>query len=90
MTIGLFGDVMSLPCSFCLWQFCPPLLSFFRFVPGFVEYNQVVQRLYCMWVGVAEFETVVFEGFNSLVSDKKVHLYIIGEHELPIEYDQKQ
>jgi hypothetical protein len=43
-----------------------------------------------MWVGVAEFETVVFEGFNSLVSDEKVHLYIIGEHELPIEYDQKQ
>ena len=28
---------MSLSCSFCLWQFCSPLLGFFWPAPGFIE-----------------------------------------------------
>jgi len=55
---------MSLYHSFCLWQFCSPLFGFFWLVPGFVESDQVLQRLLCVWVIVAEFETAAFDGFE--------------------------
>ena len=55
---------MSLSYSFCLWQFCSPLFGLFRLAPGFVEGDQVVQRLLCVRVFVTEFETSAFEHFE--------------------------
>ena len=42
-----FGEsvsVISFVHSFCLWQFCSPLLDFFRFIPGFVEANLIIYQ----------------------------------------------
>ena len=50
--------------NFCLRQLCSPLLSLFWFVPGFVESDQVVKRLQCVWVGVTKFETAAFDYFE--------------------------
>jgi hypothetical protein len=36
----------------------------FWFVPGFVEVDEVVPRFYRVWMGVTEFETAAFEGFE--------------------------
>jgi len=55
---------MSLYFSFCLYQFDPPLFRFFWLVAGFVEVDQVVQRLDCMWVSVTKFEAAAFDGFD--------------------------
>ena len=48
---GVLGD-MSLFNSFCLWQFCSLLSNLFRPDPGFVEFDQVLQRLLRMWMDV--------------------------------------
>ena len=55
---------MSLPYSLHLQQFCSPLLSFFWFVPGFVEVDQIIQGLLRVWVSVTEFEAAAFKGFE--------------------------
>ena len=47
-----------------LLQFCSPLFSFFRLVPGFVEVDESVQRFLCMWVIVTEFEAAAFDSFE--------------------------
>ena len=47
-----------------LCKFCSPFVSFFWFVPGFVEGDEVVPRLDCIWMRVTEFEAAAFEGFE--------------------------
>ena len=39
---GYFGGALSLFYSFRLRQFCSALLGLFRFVPNFVQFDQVV------------------------------------------------
>ena len=59
-----FSILPSLFKIFHLCKFCSPLFSFFWFVPGFVEVDQVVKRLLSVWVSVTKFETAAFECLN--------------------------
>ena len=52
---------MSLFKIFNLFQFFSPLVGFFWFVPGFVEVDQIIQRLLRVRVSVTEFEAAAFE-----------------------------
>ncbi len=42
---GEFASVMSLIRSFYLRKFCSPLFGFFQVVRGFVQFNEILQRL---------------------------------------------
>jgi len=52
---------MSLLYVLCLRQFCSPLFSFFRLVPGFVEVDKILLRLLCIWMFISEFEMATFD-----------------------------
>jgi hypothetical protein len=39
---GDFASVISLVHSFCFRQLCSPLIAVIRFVPGFVEFDQIL------------------------------------------------
>jgi hypothetical protein len=55
---------MSLSDSFHLRQFCSPILGFLRLVPGFVEFDQGLDRFLRVRMSVTEFEAAALDGFD--------------------------
>jgi len=47
---------MSLPHILFLLQFNLPLVGLFRLAPGFIEVDEVVPRLQCVWMSVTKFK----------------------------------
>jgi hypothetical protein len=43
LKLGHFGIGMSLYHRFCLQQFCSSLFDFFWLVPGFIEFDKILQ-----------------------------------------------